>query len=289
MAGGIDSDDEEKADLVARIKQIQRESDEGKQQWWSFCDTEGFNNRRDPLRHTTEFLRKFFEARRDGRIVATVSVAPPNEIDPEMHKIWVGRVKQVQRSSPESKLRWEKYCDAYGGGVRDPQRHDSEYLRRFFEDPAGQQGGVAAAAPGMQAWPGMAGFPGLAGQGVAGQGMAGYPQMPGFPQMPGMPGMMGFPQMPGYPMMPGMMPWGLMGGAFPAATDGSSHPGAVVPGVVDAIPPALEDADGSRSRSRSKAKSKTKTRTKTKAESRSRSRRRRKVKHKQKSSSDSSS
>jgi len=84
-------------------------------------------------------------------------------------------------------------------------------------------------------------------------------------------------------MMPGMMPWGMMGGAFPAPADVSSHPGAAAPGAVVDAPPALEDAGGSRSRSIPKAK------TKTKAKSRSRSRRRRKVKHKQQSSSDSSS
>jgi len=212
-------DSEERADLASRVKQLQRESEDGKQQWWAWCDAEGFSNRRDPQRHTAEFLKRFFEARRDGRIPAGRPLAAPaHEVDPEMHKVWVNRIKQAQRSSPDQKLRWERYCDAYGGCVRDPQRHDSSFLRRFFDEFNTEE---AAGGP-MPGYPPMAGYPGM-----SGYPMPGYPTMPmGYPPMGGMPpgmpggeggaGVGGFPQMPGYPpMMPGMpdgfAPWMVPG------------------------------------------------------------------------------
>ena len=58
-----EDDSGERADLAARVKQLQRGSPEGKRQWWSFCDSEGLN-RRDPSRHTVAFLRRFFAQRR---------------------------------------------------------------------------------------------------------------------------------------------------------------------------------------------------------------------------------
>merc|ERR1719162_2363399 len=101
-------DEEERFDLTAKIKQLQRDSEDGKQQWWAFCDAEGHSNRRDPNKHNVDFLRRFFENRREGLIpTGKVSLAPQHEPDPEMHKIWVQRVKQTQRSSPDMKVRWE--------------------------------------------------------------------------------------------------------------------------------------------------------------------------------------
>lgn len=44
-----------------------------------------------------------------------------------------GRVKAIQRQSDKSKQQWWAWCDAHGGGVRDPQRHTATFLERFFE------------------------------------------------------------------------------------------------------------------------------------------------------------
>lgn len=279
-----EDDDEERADLAARVKQLQRDSEESKQQWWAFCDAEGHSNRRDPNRHTVEFLRRFFEARREGRIPAgRTTPAPPLE-DPEMHKVWVQRIKQAQRSSQDLKAKWEKYCDYAGGGVRDPQRHTSEFMQRFFDE---SQNGLCL-------WPGVA------------------PGMPGAPPLPGVPGQPVWPQppwgaagaagpWPGQPWGPqaawgawyaygGAMPGGPMGGAWPG-TPGFPPPPA--PGMMGAgpcgiqgawgyaqgaappPPPALEDGrkksqSRSKSRSRSKVKKKRKKfRTRSSSSSRS--------------------
>jgi len=292
MPSRSDDDDEERADLSARVKQLQRDSEDGKQQWWAFCDAEGFSNRRDPNRHTADFLRRFFEARRDGMIPAGRALAaPPHEADPEMHKIWVGRIKQAQRSSPEQKQKWERYCDMWGGCVRDPQRHDSNFLRRFFDEflaaeEAGCMGGWDPAAGGcMPGYPPVAGYPPM-----GGYPMQGYPPMHmGYPPMgmhpgDGQPGAEGeqMPGYPGYPPMMGGMPEGynawMMGGAAPP-------PGAA--------PPALENGgDGDKHKKdkdkdkkhKKKGKDKDKRKDKDKGKDKGKKRRKRK-----KSSSSSSS
>lgn len=152
--GRLDEDEEEHADLVARVKQLQRDGEESKQQWWSFCEAEGYSSRRDPNRHTVEFLRRFFQARREGRIPdVRPSVTPMSEIDVETHRILVQRVKQAQRSSTEMKDRWVKFCEDYGSGIRDPQRHDTMFIRRFF-DECSLSSACANAMPSVaQPWP----------------------------------------------------------------------------------------------------------------------------------------
>jgi len=45
----------------------------------------------------------------------------------------VQRVKQIQRSDPNGKEMWYKFCDSSGTGNRDPARHSSDSLRSFLE------------------------------------------------------------------------------------------------------------------------------------------------------------
>lgn len=227
---GFDSsdDEEERTDLAQRIKELQRKSEEGKQQWWAFCDSEGHSNRRDPNKHNVEFLRRFFANRSEGVIPAgRASLAPQNEPQPEMHNFWVQRIKQTQRSSPDMKSSWEKYCDDHGAGVRDPQRHTSIFMQQFLTDVGactGQeamwqqmQGGAypyAGWTP-EAAWADYYARCGYSMQGgvpTAMQPGDGQDQPNGETGAPGMmPGMMPGQQMPG--MMPGM--WGAPFGAPP--------------------------------------------------------------------------
>lgn len=75
------------------------------------------------------------------------TAAPSHEVDPALHRSWVQKIKQVQRSEPDTKQKWERYCDAHGGGIRDPQRHDSGFLRRFFDDFLRTDGACGGAMP----------------------------------------------------------------------------------------------------------------------------------------------
>lgn len=60
MGMGMDGGDEDKAQLVERIKCYQRESDVNKQTWWSYCK-ENLHDIRDPNRHTPDILQTFVD------------------------------------------------------------------------------------------------------------------------------------------------------------------------------------------------------------------------------------
>lgn len=62
------SEDSGKAELVDRVKRIQRNSFEGKEQWYAYCDATRTGNR-DPSRHTAESLSNFLEAYARGEPV----------------------------------------------------------------------------------------------------------------------------------------------------------------------------------------------------------------------------
>mmetsp|Transcript_71037 Transcript_71037/g.219639 ORF Transcript_71037/g.219639 Transcript_71037/m.219639 type:complete len:417 (-) Transcript_71037:110-1360(-) len=142
--------------LVARIKAVQRDSDQGRNQWHNFCDTSG-KGTRDPSRHPASFLRSFFEALRDGSIPQGLEALherplPENNDDPkEALPILVAKVKQGQRTSVEFKQRWWNYADTQHDGIRDPSKHDVASLRRFLSDIAPgtlpSSGGSADAPP----------------------------------------------------------------------------------------------------------------------------------------------
>lgn len=53
------------------------------------------------------------------------------DADPEKAEL-VEKIKALQRSSPESKQSWWDFADTNHGGVRDPNRHESDTLREFL-------------------------------------------------------------------------------------------------------------------------------------------------------------
>merc|ERR1712232_1549092 len=55
--GIVPASDPEKDELVRRIKDFQRASEQQKEQWHTFCESKG--NIRDPARHTVDTLRYF--------------------------------------------------------------------------------------------------------------------------------------------------------------------------------------------------------------------------------------
>eukprot|EP00403_Amphidinium_massartii_P015886 CAMPEP_0178431136 /NCGR_PEP_ID=MMETSP0689_2-20121128/31682_1 /TAXON_ID=160604 /ORGANISM="Amphidinium massartii, Strain CS-259" /LENGTH=250 /DNA_ID=CAMNT_0020053019 /DNA_START=82 /DNA_END=834 /DNA_ORIENTATION=+ len=44
----------------------------------------------------------------------------------------VDAIKELQRSGPEGKEQWGLYCEQHGQGIRDPTKHDLEYLSNFL-------------------------------------------------------------------------------------------------------------------------------------------------------------
>mmetsp|Transcript_353 Transcript_353/g.1215 ORF Transcript_353/g.1215 Transcript_353/m.1215 type:complete len:253 (-) Transcript_353:19-777(-) len=44
----------------------------------------------------------------------------------------VDKIKELQRSGTEGKTQWWAYCQEHGGGIRDPSKHDREFLANFL-------------------------------------------------------------------------------------------------------------------------------------------------------------
>ncbi|CAK9030198.1 unnamed protein product [Durusdinium trenchii] len=123
-------DPDEHTSLVKRVKQVQREGEESKQQWWAFCELEGKSNRRDPQRHSLQSLRRFFQIREQGGLPRSVQKL---RSDAAAHQLWVQKLTEILRASEEAKQNWWDYCDKYHGGLRYPQQHTAKSIQTFFE------------------------------------------------------------------------------------------------------------------------------------------------------------
>jgi hypothetical protein len=104
--------------LVAQIKEMQRQQEGAKEQWWAYCDSNG-KGKRDPMKHDQAFLANFMSAYNSG-------IRYEEKIDSEL----VSQVKTIQRDG--GKQQWWAYCDESGGGVRDPAKHDDSFLLTFI-------------------------------------------------------------------------------------------------------------------------------------------------------------
>lgn len=145
-----------KAELVQRIKAVQRTSAESKQRWVTYCEMHG-HRKHDPNVHDENFLSQFFEAlcRNDipldtpatarkttaksdsaGDKSGTSPDAPESEtsrekaLDPKEEL--VQRVKQVQRAGTDGKHKWIWFCESRGQKKHDPAVHDEDFLNAFF-------------------------------------------------------------------------------------------------------------------------------------------------------------
>mmetsp|Transcript_106946 Transcript_106946/g.300747 ORF Transcript_106946/g.300747 Transcript_106946/m.300747 type:complete len:467 (-) Transcript_106946:94-1494(-) len=116
------------AELISQVKCAQRHSPELKEMWHTYCDTEA-NGNRDPGRHSESFLQAFVAQARE----ADPSLSLPSlHFETEEKQALVLQVKRLQVTSQEDKDYWHEYCDADGGGIRDPTRHDVAFLLEFL-------------------------------------------------------------------------------------------------------------------------------------------------------------
>jgi len=126
----------EKDILVARLKNFQKVSQEGKDLWGTYADTY-LNGNRDPNRHTEETLREFIVNHGVPEIDASSMGGggmggggwggmPMEPMDPEKEAL-VQRVKVYQKSGPEAKQAWWEFI----GPTKDPARAPAEKLMEF--------------------------------------------------------------------------------------------------------------------------------------------------------------
>eukprot|EP00440_Ansanella_granifera_P005777 gb/GFBE01006266.1/.p1 GENE.gb/GFBE01006266.1/~~gb/GFBE01006266.1/.p1 ORF type:complete len:393 (+),score=71.49 gb/GFBE01006266.1/:1-1179(+) len=149
--------------LVEKVKTAQRTSSTLKDLWRSMCDAEALGVY-DPLRHSDAFLSRYLESH--GIEMDDVGEAggpqQPGPVQtgkqPKAKPIGtveatsgatdslVQRVKLLQRTSEAAKKAWHGICDLEANGVRDPARHNDEFLSKFVESVAAsvQEQGLAA-------------------------------------------------------------------------------------------------------------------------------------------------
>jgi len=108
---------------IEKVKSFQKK--DTTDAWHKWVEAHG-STKRDPSRHTQEFLEAF---------LTSVSQAPRCDqahLD-EYHQWLINKVKAGQRSSDEFKQAWYVYCDK-GGGGRDPARHTQDSLMEFLNE-----------------------------------------------------------------------------------------------------------------------------------------------------------
>eukprot|EP00439_Symbiodinium_sp_Y106_P083408 s55_g23.t1 len=123
------------AELVSKVKRLQRQSEETRFLWWRWCEVHG-DGWRDPKRYQVPFLQSFFQAV-ETNSVPQVPMSPSPDQGVQEHQIWwhqelTNAVKDQQRESHAFKLLWWAHCDTQGNGIRDPGRHSPEFLEDFL-------------------------------------------------------------------------------------------------------------------------------------------------------------
>ncbi|OLQ07045.1 hypothetical protein AK812_SmicGene9660 [Symbiodinium microadriaticum] len=112
------------SEAIAKVKEIQKGSQEGRKQWGLWCDTRG-NGVRDPSKHTPEFLEEFVaQYNAGGRLESPA---------PEKVETLAELVKTGQRNSHHWQQAWTLYCQRFGHGVNDPYKHTSAFLVGFMD------------------------------------------------------------------------------------------------------------------------------------------------------------
>eukprot|EP00435_Cladocopium_sp_Y103_P026597 s3013_g6.t1 len=161
-----------KAELVERIKALQRSDPAAKQAWWDYCDN-NLQGAKDPNRHEDYTLQDFLTQYESGgpaigasrsvpprypsarpvfsrpprpsglaaevrNMMAPIMAAPAAMHGSSMHGSGMGSplvecVKTGQRSSHHWKNAWQAYCALYGNSINDPAKHEESFTRSFLD------------------------------------------------------------------------------------------------------------------------------------------------------------
>lgn len=154
-AGGGSGGVEGKAELVNRIKALQRSGGAAKEAWINFCERQGMvlagHTKHDPNAHSEDFIRAFMAHMPGLEGAGAAAQGPSSSADVKpggdaaaqsangssseaMKAALVQRVKGLQRSSTDSKQRWVTFCEMRGHRKHDPNVHDAAFLTLFLEE-----------------------------------------------------------------------------------------------------------------------------------------------------------
>lgn len=111
-------------ELAARVKQIQRSDQAGKQAWWNYADQNG--GVRDPAKHQAESLQSFLSQYDAGAFVGAEATYSDT---PKLGDLF----KEGQRTSVNFKTAWAAYNTMNGNFMNDPSKASKETLVSFLE------------------------------------------------------------------------------------------------------------------------------------------------------------
>lgn len=124
---------DEASSLVDEVKELQKTDQDFNAAWWEHCDKNG-KGVRDPWKHPTDFLKSFLSQYKANLAAGVIkksssssqggSRASPDTVE---------KLKQLQRTDPEAKQLWWRYCNSQGGGNKDPTIHEASFVERFLE------------------------------------------------------------------------------------------------------------------------------------------------------------
>lgn len=150
MAGGkgdmsrmMGTGDPQKDQLVLKVKAFQKQGEQQKTAWHTFCDS-NLGGVYDPTRHENSALQMFVNANGIQSIdTSNVSVQSANmqmrmgmahmafpQIDPAKMQL-VQKIKTYQKLGEAQKNAWHTYCDSALNGKYDPARADIPALQQF--------------------------------------------------------------------------------------------------------------------------------------------------------------
>ena len=119
--------DREHSELVARVKDRQRDSAAWRTRWTDYCEMHG-DGVRDPALKDSHFIRRALR-----ELVTTADHTAPTRpflaITGENHSALVNEVKALQRNSPGWQELWIERCEKRSDGTCDPSHHDTGFLR----------------------------------------------------------------------------------------------------------------------------------------------------------------
>jgi len=114
--------------LVMSVKEMQRNDPAARESWAQYTDWMG-QGRKDPAKHTAEFLNAFLVHLQSGQRVPAAAVAAGSEDVSSLVEI----IKVMQKKSQPFRNAWTQFCKEFGNGTNDPNKHDMTYIVKFFE------------------------------------------------------------------------------------------------------------------------------------------------------------
>merc|ERR1712151_474 len=130
MGTALNANPDPKDALVGKIKAFQRQGDDAKAVWHSFCDS-NCGGIYDPSRHDFATLQTFIE--NNGLQNMNMGGAKPFDtrpFDPVFNEL-VDKIKNYQRMGDAQRTTWHAFCDTNLQGKYDPSRASVELLQTF--------------------------------------------------------------------------------------------------------------------------------------------------------------